>query len=168
MKKILIIILALLMVIIISKKEYNLTEDAIRFRVIANSNSSKDILIKQIVVNELSKILFKKNNNIEDMREEIINNIENIQDTIDTIFIKNNYNLPYNINYGLNYFPEKEYNGKKFKEGNYESLVIEIGESKGNNYWCILYPPLCMVDDNFDNKEIKYKFKVAEILEKLF
>ena len=56
--------------------------------------------------------------------------------------------MDYKVNYGMNYFPVKKYDGVTYKEGNYESLVVSIGEAKGNNYWCILYPPLCMIDDN--------------------
>lgn len=168
MKKIFLIILAILTLLVISKNNYNLTKDAIRFRVIANSNSAKDILMKEKIVNSLSNILFKDQNNKEDTKNYIINNISNVEKNIDNLFEENNYDMKYNINYGLNYFPEKVYNGIKFDEGNYESLVIEIGNAKGNNYWCILYPPLCMIDDNFDNEKVKYKFKVVELLKNLF
>ena len=61
----------------------------------------------------------------------------------------------------------KEYNNIEFEAGEYESLVVEIGEAKGNNYWCILYPPLCMVDYEKDTK-IEYKSKIVEILSNLF
>lgn len=168
MKKIFLIILAILTLLVISKNNYNLTKDAIRFRVIANSNSAKDILMKEKIVNSLSNILFKDQNNKEDTKNYIINNISNVEKNIDNLFEENNYDMKYNINYGINYFPEKVYNGIKFDEGNYESLVIEIGNAKGNNYWCILYPPLCMIDDNFDNEKVKYKFKVVELLKNLF
>lgn len=168
MKKIILISLILFIIIILSKKEYNLTEDAIRFRVIANSNSSRDILMKEKVVDELSDFLFKKKDSINEERKYIIKNIEVIQSRIDDLFKSNNYDLNYNISYGLNYFPEKKYNGKVFNPGNYESLLIEIGEAKGNNYWCILYPPLCMINDNFDNDKIEYKFKIFELFKKIF
>ena len=168
MKKIITIILILFLIIIISKKEYNLTEDTIRFRVIANSNSSKDILNKEKVVSDLSGILFNNKKDINNEREYIINNLELIQSRIDDLFKSNNYDKNYNVNYGLNYFPEKEYNGKIFKAGNYESLLIEIGEGKGNNYWCILYPPLCMVDNIKEREKVEYKFKILEIFKKIF
>ena len=167
MKKILIIACILAISLVLFKDDYSLTKDAIGFRVIANSNSAKDILMKEKVVKSLSNILFKDSKNKIETKNNIVDNISNIENNIDYLFKENNYNVNYNINYGLNFFPEKEYNGIKFKEGNYESLVIEIGEAKGNNYWCILYPPLCMIDDN-KNEEIKYKFKVIELIKKLF
>ena len=167
MKKIILIILVVICFIVLSNNEVNITEDAIRFRVIANSNASNDIIMKEKVVQELSKTLFKKISNKDDAREEILSNIETVQEQIDNLFSINNYNKNYNISYGYNYFPEKKYKGKKFKEGNYESLVIEIGEGKGNNYWCVLYPPLCMVDDNFDD-DVEYNLKIVELFKKIF
>lgn len=168
MKKIIIMLISILIVIMIcDKKEYNLTEDMIRFRVISNSNSIKDIRMKELVVEELSKILFNDNNdNIDSKRSLIINNMNKIENKITDLFKTKEYNNTFNISYGMNHFPEKKYNGTIFPEGEYESLVVEIGEGKGNNYWCILYPPLCMIDE--DNNNIEYKSKIVEMLKNLF
>ena len=166
MKKLLIIILFVIGVILFNVENYS-NNDAIRFRVISNSNSSKDILMKEMVVNKISKYVFNDYNDKDVTRKNIINNISNIEEEIERLFNNNNYNMNFDVNYGMNYFPVKNYNGITYKEGEYESLVVSIGEAKGNNYWCILYPPLCMIDDNFD-EEIKYDFKILEIFKKLF
>ncbi len=167
MKKIIYVILIVVMILVISKPRYDLSGDMVRFRVIPNSNSSKDILIKEKVVNELSTLLFKDSNDINETRINVVNNLDKINNSIDKVFNENNYNLKYKVKYGMNYFPSKEYNDIRFEAGNYESLVVEIGEAKGNNYWCILYPPLCMVDYEKDTK-IEYKSKIMEILSNLF
>lgn len=167
MKKIIYVILIIVMILVISKPRYDLSGDMVRFRVIPNSNSSKDILIKEKVVNELSTLLFKDANDINETRNNVVNNLDKINNSIDKVFSENNYNLKYKVKYGMNYFPSKEYNDIRFEAGNYESLVVEIGEAKGNNYWCILYPPLCMVDYEKDTK-IEYKSKIMEILSNLF
>lgn len=167
MKKIIYGILIIVMILAVSKPRYDLSGDMVRFRVISNSNSSKDILIKEQVVNELSTLLFKDANDINETRNNVVNNLDKINNSIDKIFNENNYNLKYKVKYGMNYFPSKEYNDIRFEAGNYESLVVEIGEAKGNNYWCILYPPLCMVDYEKDTK-IEYKSKIMEILSNLF
>lgn len=166
MKKIFIVISIILTIIYLMNDKYDLTRDSIRFRVIANSNSSKDIIMKEKVVSEISDILFKESDSIYEARENIINNIAKVENRIDSLFSKNNYNLNYNISYGINHFPEKEYMGKIFEEGDYESLVIEIGEANGNNYFCILYPALCLIDDNSD--DIEYSFKIVEYIKNLF
>lgn len=166
MKKLLIIILFVIGVILFNIENYS-NDDAIRFRVISNSNSSKDILMKEMVVNKISKYVFDDYNDKDITRKNIVSNISNIEEEIEKLFNNNNYNMNFEVNYGMNYFPVKKYNGITYKEGEYESLVVSIGEAKGNNYWCILYPPLCMIDDNFD-EEIKYDFKILEFFKKLF
>ena len=48
---------------------------------------------------------------------------------------------------GIRYIPEKTYGGTTFPAGNYEALDIKIGEGKGENWWCVLFPPLCLLDE---------------------
>ena len=55
------------------------------------------------------------------------------------------------------------YKGIKYKEGYYESLVISIGDSKGDNWWCVLFPNFCLVDTNNDHE---YKLYFKEIFNK--
>lgn len=167
MKKIIYVLLIVVMILVVSKPRYNLSGDMVRFRVISNSNSFKDVMMKEKVVNELSTLLFIDSKSINKTRENIVNNLDKVKSSIDKIFDDNDYDMKYKVKYGMNYFPEKEYNDIKFEAGNYESLVVEIGEAKGNNYWCILYPPLCMVDYEKD-KKVEYKSRIAEILSNLF
>ena len=166
MKKIILIISILLFMYLFSYKEYNNTEDSIRFRVIANSNSSRDIIMKEKVVNELSSLIFVKSNDKDVIKKNIYDNLERISEKVDKLFKDNDYNQQYNITYGLNEFPRKKFMGKEYKEGLYESLVIEIGEAKGDNYFCILYPSLCMID--YEKKDEKYGFKIVELVHNLF
>ena len=99
------------------------------------------------------------------IRKSILENVPKIENKINTLFKNNNYNKNFEIKYGLNYFPEKIYKGVKYEAGDYESMVIEIGESSGDNYWCVLFPPLCMIDAK-ESDEVQYKFFVSEILNK--
>ena len=63
--------------------------------------------------------------------------------------------------------PEKEYEGVTIPSGNYESLVITLGSGLGDNWWCVMFPPLCLLEAKDNNTEnIEYKFLVQEILEK--
>ena len=169
MKKVIFICCILLFIYFISDNEYNINNNEIRFRVIANSNSARDILMKEKVVSKLSNILFIKSNDKNKIRENIYNNLNNIENNIDKLFKDNNYDKTYNIRYGINEFPKKIFMGKEYNEGEYESLVIEIGDAKGNNYFCILYPSLCMIDyENKGDKNEEYKFKIVEIIKDLF
>ena len=167
MKKIILFLMLLSGLYLFCKDDSKISDDSIRFRVIANSNSVEDIRMKELVVKELSSTLFKKNS-LEGTRSNIISNISQIEKKIDKVFDNNNYDKTYNVIYGMNEFPEKVYNGVVYKKGLYESLVVEIGDGSGNNYWCFLYPSLCLMDyeENVDN--FKYKSKIVEIIDKLF
>jgi len=168
MKKILLVLSLVLFVFLYFDKDYFvIPKEAIRFRVISNSNSPEDILMKQKTSMEVMKI-FKnyESNDINDTRKEILSNIENINIKVKKLFEENNYDKGITVNYGINEFPEKIYKGIRYNAGNYESLVIKIGEAKGNNYWCVLFPPLCLIDEEIE--EVEYKSKIVELFSKYF
>ena len=168
-----IIFLILLGLIIISTYNQNQTElsipdSSIRLRVIPNSNEPKDINIKEQVKDYLETdiyTLLKDTSDIDSARTIINNNIPKIDNNIDNIFKDNNYTFPYKINFGYNYFPEKTYKGNTYEEGEYESLVIYIGESNGDNWWCVLFPNYCLIETN---KNTEYKSYFKELLNKIF
>lgn len=168
MKKFLIILGVLVFSLyLFNRNSYDLLNDAIRFRVISNSNSPYDLLMKEKVVYELSDILFKDGSKNE-IKDNINSNISIIEDRIDSLFDNNNYDKSYNIVYGMNEFPEKTYNNMVFPSGKYESLVINIGEAKGDNYWCFLYPSLCMVEENNDSTNVIVESRIYNFFKDLF
>ena len=141
--------------------------DAIRIRVIPNSNEPYDIKIKEEVSDMLKEDMYKLLKDIKETdRAKIIieNNIDNISTNISHIFDKNSYKKEFNVNFGLNYFPKKEYKGMKYQEGYYESLVVTIGDGLGDNWWCVLFPPLCLIEEN-ESTDVKYTTMVKEILD---
>lgn len=147
----------------ITKGKNNLLpEDSIRFRIIANSNNEIDQGVKKLIKKELEGNIFQLLQNStspEETRKILKENQSVIKSTIEK------YNIPYSINYGKNYFPEKEYNGITYESGEYESLVISLGEASGNNWWCVMYPPLCLLESNSNNyDEIEYKSYIKEII----
>ena len=76
------------------------------------------------------------------------------------------YDKDFEINYGYNYFPKKKYKGVTYDAGNYESLVITLGDGNGDNFWCVLFPPLCLLEADDSTTETEYKFFVKELIEK--
>lgn len=166
MKKIVIVMFCFVLFLSISSKQKLLIPDeSIRFRIIANSNEEADQAMKMLIKKDLEKELFSKiaySKSIDDTRKIISDNQENI----DRLLKK--YNINYDISYGKNYFPSKEYKGVNYNSGEYESLVISLGESKGNNWWCVLYPPLCLLESESNNmEENEYKLYIQEILDKV-
>jgi stage II sporulation protein R len=155
MKKTIIIISIITTILCLNKQEtIEIPKESIRFRVIANSNKIADQKIKKQVLNKLTNKLqeIEKNNSLNNARVSIIKELP----TIDEIVKENINNNSYTINYGNNFFPEKAYNGKIYQKGEYESLVITIGEGKGKNFWCVLFPPLCFNKENNNKPQKSY------------
>lgn len=163
MKKILYILsIIFIMFLYINIQDKKIDEDTIRFRIIANSNTYEDQQLKRVIKKDIELNIFpllENSNSVIETKQTIQNNLP----TIEKILSK--YNVEYNISLGENYFPQKEYDNYIYKEGYYESLVIELGEATGNNWWCVMYPPLCLVESNKE-EDIEYKLYIEEILHK--
>ena len=143
-------------------------EDALRIRVIANSDSEYDQMIKNEVKENIQYKLYnllKDTKGVSEARNTINNNLNYIDSQVKSTLKQYDYNLGYTINYGLNYFPSKEYKGVIYDEGYYESLVITLGSGAGNNWWCVLFPPLCLLEAE-DSSEVEYTSYVKELIEK--
>ena len=174
MKKIILFILTFIVLLQVSNtyKEdyYVIPEESIRIRIIPNSNNIKDQFIKkQVQTNielEIEKDL-KNSNSINESRKIITKNINNYSKTIETVLKAEKQSQKYNIDYGFHYFPEKEYKGVKYKEGEYESLLITLGKGEGDNWWCVLFPPICSLEVEETNiDKIEYKFFIKEMFDK--
>lgn len=166
MKKIIIVLFlfALAINMLNKKEDIVLPKETIRFRIIANSNSEIDETIKKKIKKEIQQQVFNHMdlNNLSNADKSIKSNIQKIEKIVD------NYNLAYNISYGKNYFPQKSYKGVIFPKGDYDSLVIRLGNGLGDNWWCILFPPLCLLDaEEKEFDEVEYKFFTKEILKKV-
>lgn len=173
MKKIIIFILVFITLVFSYKNSQNnikIPDSAIRFRVLANSNSPRDQKIKEEVRDRIQKELYdilSKSTSIEDAREKINNDMLNLNNIMKEEMENKEYS--YDIDYGMHYFPEKVYKGVKYDEGYYESLLITLGKGEGNNWWCVLFPPLCVLEaEETNTNEIKYKSFVKELIEKYF
>ena len=151
-------------------KNLIIPSDAIRIRIIPNSNSSFDQDIKLKVKDKLEITMYdllKDAESSDEAKEIIQNNLELVDKDVKSILSEENYDKGYKINFGENYFPEKEYKGVKYEEGYYESLLITLGKGEGDNWWCVLFPPLCLIEGEEDT-EVEYKSIVMEILNKYF
>ena len=168
------LILGLILIIIITKtsEKVIIPDEAIRFRVIANSNSNLDQTNKKKIAKRLStniSTVLKNSNSIDDARIKLKENIPTFKAVVSEEAKKEHYDIDVDVNYGNNYFPEKHYKGVTYKEGNYESLVVKLGEGKGENFWCVLFPPLCLLEaEESDTDEVEYKSFIKEIIDKYF
>lgn len=131
MKKI--IILFIMIIICISTVSCSKSDNYIRLRIIANSNSENDILEKTEIKKQIKNLYETKQLNYEHLN--VI--------TLDQLLKENLHENLYSkltIKKCISYYPAKTYKGKFIPSGNYETLLIEIDAAKGNNFWTLLYP----------------------------
>lgn len=143
-------------------------DESIRLRILANSNTIEDQRIKMEVAKSVQKELYellKDTKDVKEARTRILDNLETIKKKVETTLQNNDTSLNYRVNYGKNYFPSKNYKGINYNAGEYESLLVSLNQGKGDNWWCILFPPLCLLEAEESN-DVEYKLLVKEIIEK--
>lgn len=140
----------------------NSNQDIVRIHIRANSDSEYDQQVKLLVRDEVNLYLAP-----------ILENLSTKQQAVETL----NQHLPVlqeiaqnvsetdcKVTLGQEYFPEKNYNGTVYPEGEYTALIIEIGEGEGRNWWCVAFPNMCYTSSE---KKVEYKSFFVEILERL-
>ena len=173
----------------------DIADSVFRLHVIANSDSSEDQNLKYKVRDSLLEYMNSICADCQNKEEAIAlvnaNKAQFREIALNTIHNKG-YNYDVKINIGNFEFPTKTYGDISLPAGNYDALKVEIGEAKGQNWWCVMFPPLCFVDvssgivpdeskevleDNLSdeefalvsdnsNTEIKFKFKLLEFFNK--
>lgn len=127
----------------------DISSKLIRFHVIANSDGELDQKLKLKVRDEVLKYiqpLLKDSKDIEESRSILKAENENIINIAKETIEENGYN--YNVDSTLTkeYFPIKNYGNITLPQGKYEAYRIIIGSGEGQNWWCVMFPPICFVD----------------------
>lgn len=129
----------------------NLSDSVFRLHIIANSDSSADQELKLKVRDKIIEYMNTLTSNSSD-KKDVISIVNNHLDSFKEIALntikENGYNYDVNIEIGNFHFPTKSYGDISFPAGNYDSLKIEIGDAIGQNWWCVLFPPLCFVNSS--------------------
>ena len=175
MKKFIYITLIIVIIMLVynnekDKETVKIPDSAIRFRILANSNSPRDQRIKEEVRDKMQKELYQlleNSKSTKQARNLIINNMDNFNSLLENEMKDKEYS--YTIDYGMHKFPEKTYKGITYEAGEYESLLVTLGEGSGDNWWCVLFPPLCVMEaEETNTSKIEYKSFIKEIIEKYF
>ena len=173
-----------------------IAQEIIRFHVIANSDSTEDQALKLVVKDNLVKSLsplLDDASTINEARSILLEQQALIQETAEDTIQARGYDYSVKVSLEKCYFPMKVYGDYSFPPGTYEALRVQIGAAKGKNWWCVMFPPLCFVDETYSivdeksgkklkkllsdeeyatlfNKKtpVKVKFKILESLKKLF
>lgn len=153
----------------LTELNYNDIKDKlIRFHVIANSDTEEDQNLKLKVRDKVVETLSEKLNGITSLDEAenvLKQNINYVNEIAKEVIEENNYT--YEVNTMLSYenFPDKVYGDYVFPQGNYEAFRVIIGEGKGQNWWCVMFPSLCFVDESkneVDSSELKDEIENIE------
>ena len=139
-------------------------ENLIRFHVLANSDSEEDQALKLKVRDKVISYLKPKLEDSESISQSekiILNEKDKLMDICKETIKQNGYNYDVSINLGYSKFPTKQYSSVVLPAGEYKSLNIIIGKGQGKNWWCVMFPPLCFVDEqnNVIDKETDEKLK---------
>ncbi|CAG9620119.1 stage II sporulation protein R [Sutcliffiella rhizosphaerae] len=129
-------------------------DEAIRLRILANSDGTEDQELKRKIrdrVNEEITVWVEGLTSREEAREVITGNLDKIESLVEEVMAEEGLSQSYNVDFGRVDFPTKMYGKFIYPAGDYEAILITLGEGKGANWWCVLFPPLCFL--NFSNGE---------------
>ncbi len=195
MKKFLLITLVIIFSILSTTISYcnkisnDLQNNIFRLHIVANSDSNYDQRIKLLIRDNIIEYMKNNINNVNDINEcieYVDSNIDDINNIVKKVLIENNCDLPFTSYISKEFFPTKQYDNYSFPTGTYNCLKINLGNHEGQNWWCVLYPNLCISDNSLKIEEdirlkntinsvsydlvtsnISYKFKIVELFEKI-
>lgn len=122
-------------------------QEVLRLHVIANSDSAEDQKVKLLVRDALlekSKDVFSENATLEQAETEACKNLPLFFETAKKTLRENGFDETVCVSVGKSSFPTKSYGDITLPAGEYNALRVEIGESAGKNWWCVMFPPLCL------------------------
>ena len=124
-------------------------EGILRLHVIANSNKVGDQALKLKVRDAVIEYMADQKDlkTVDETREYLKENKKRLQKIAEGVIAAQGYDYPAAVELGVRYIPQKTYGDITFPAGNYEALNITIGSGQGENWWCVLFPPLCLLDE---------------------
>lgn len=132
-----------------SSSEGSIPQESIRLRILANSDSPSDQWVKRevrdAIVEQMSQWVTGPQT-IEEARQTVRNHLPELNDLVGQTLRQNGFDYSYQVELGVVPFPTKMYGNEVYPAGNYEALRVSIGNAEGQNWWCVLFPPLCFVD----------------------
>ena len=145
--------------------------DFVRIHIRANSNSQQDQTVKYAVKEDVTAYLTPLIAACEsraDVMNAIGGRLSGIARTADERLTREGFSYGARAELKQEYFPARDYDGVTLESGVYDALILYLGSGAGDNWWCVVYPPLCFVNTKYtDGQGIKYKSKLAEMIKKI-
>ena len=124
-------------------------EDAIRLRILANSDSAADQAVKRQIRDAVNADVEQWVHGLKtakQARQVIRDHLDEVSATVSSKLADMGLDEEFTVKLGQADFPTKMYGGFVYPAGKYEALVITLGKGTGANWWCVLFPPLCFLD----------------------
>ena len=167
----------------------DISDKLIRLHIIANSDSAEDQRLKLLVRDEVLSYVSQLTENcdsLDDARKKISAHLGNLEAIAEDVIVSNRFSYTACAELSEVYFPTKVYDDFSLPAGKYEALRIKLGNAAGKNWWCVLFPPVCISaseaesefknaglsdkEINFvmsDKVEYRFRFKIVEIIENI-
>ena len=162
-------------------EEGDVYDTVIRLHVLAQSDSKEDqavkLLVRDAIVAECAE-LFAHTDSTEDALSQIEQASAEMEAIANRVLAENGFSYTATAVFGRERYPTREYDGVSFPAGEYHSLQILLGDGDGQNWWCCLFPPLCLsaasdeqldsigIDTSsgkvFTKKKYRIRFKLLE------
>ncbi len=167
--------------VLIPRSEAEIFDNAIRLHVLADSNDSDaqsvKLMVRDAILNECG-YLFDGQTDINSAVEAVESSIPRMEEIANKVLAQQGFNYKATAQWGYEDYPTRVYGEVTLPAGKYRSLRINLGSAQGNNWWCILFPPLCTgvssgeklspavnkTDSSvFTNKKYTFRFKLLEL-----
>jgi len=145
------------------------TSDYLRIHIRANSNAEIDQNIKYVVKEKIVEIITPLIVDLKSKEEVVFvleDNIMKLEHETDEVLKEKGFNYTSNIEINKELFPTRYYGEYLLPSDYYDAIIVELGSGSGDNWWCVVYPPLCFVEN--DNQKVVYKSKLWEIIKQFF
>ncbi|MES9735957.1 stage II sporulation protein R [Peribacillus frigoritolerans] len=124
-------------------------DEAIRLRILANSDKEEDQAVKRLIRDKVNEDITKwvaELTSLDEARDVITSHLPDIQATAEAVIKEQGLEQSVKVDFGQAEFPTKLYGQYLYPAGEYEAVIITLGEGDGANWWCVLFPPLCFLD----------------------
>lgn len=140
----------------------------LRIHVRANSNGEADQSVKYEVKDEVVKFFtpYAAECTSKDRAREILQSLlKDIEEVCNGVLRRNGFGYTSKASLKSEHFPTRVYGDLTLEEGIYDALIIELGSGTGDNWWCVVYPPLCFTSGS---QNVRYRSAIYDIVRKFF
>ena len=151
----------------VKRFQRDISQDILRFHVLANSDSQADQSVKLKVRDEIGRYMKGNMGQVENLKEcikETEEKLPEITRIAEEVLKREGFSYPASARVGTVDFPEKQYGSYTFPGGSYKALQTTLGEGEGHNWWCVMYPNMCFAGSVYEVVEEDAKRELKAVL----